>query len=164
MTATSIKTTIRELDSVNTKLTTQHVTGPARLQLLRRQAQLVDLRDAALLAVLQQRPGLLDVVRLVEHELVRPAEVPEPQEAADGRHQDRREPAPEHVGRAVAEQAGAHLLGRGHGGHRMQSARVFPPGFRAAPAGPRRRPDPAAHASCSLSHRWMSRGRLYRRT
>jgi hypothetical protein len=50
MTATSIKTTIRELDSVNTKLTTQHVTGPARLQLLRRQAQLVDLRDAALLA------------------------------------------------------------------------------------------------------------------
>jgi hypothetical protein len=50
MTTTSIKTTIRELDAVTAKLATQRVTGPARLDLLRRQARLVDLRDAARLA------------------------------------------------------------------------------------------------------------------
>jgi hypothetical protein len=50
MTTTSIKMTIRELDAVTAKLATQRMTGPARLELLRRQAQLVDLRDAARLA------------------------------------------------------------------------------------------------------------------
>jgi hypothetical protein len=50
MTATSFKTTIRELDAVTAKLATQRVTGSARLEMLRRQAKLVDLRDAALLA------------------------------------------------------------------------------------------------------------------
>ena len=49
MTTTSIKTTIRELDAITAKLATQRVTGPARLALLRRQGQLVDRRDAALL-------------------------------------------------------------------------------------------------------------------
>jgi len=47
MQAISIKKTIRELDAINTKLATQRVTGPARLALLRRQAELGDLRDAA---------------------------------------------------------------------------------------------------------------------
>jgi hypothetical protein len=47
MTAISIEKAIRELDAVNTKLATQRVTGPARLALLRRQAELGDRRDAA---------------------------------------------------------------------------------------------------------------------
>jgi hypothetical protein len=47
MQAISIKQTIRELDAVNTKLAAQRVTGSARLALLRRQAELGDLRDAA---------------------------------------------------------------------------------------------------------------------
>jgi hypothetical protein len=47
MQSNSLKKTIRELDAVNTKLATQRVTGPARLALLRRQAELGDLRDAA---------------------------------------------------------------------------------------------------------------------
>jgi hypothetical protein len=47
MQAISIKQAIRELDAVNTKLASQRVTGPARLALLRRQAELGDLRDAA---------------------------------------------------------------------------------------------------------------------
>ena len=50
MSATNIKTTIRELDAVTAKLATQRVTGPARLELLRRQGQLIDLQEAALLA------------------------------------------------------------------------------------------------------------------
>ena len=44
MTASSIKTTLRELDAVTAKLATQRLTGPARLELLRRQGRLVDLR------------------------------------------------------------------------------------------------------------------------
>jgi hypothetical protein len=47
MQSNSLKKTIRELEAVNTKLATQRVTGPARLALLRRQAELGDLRDAA---------------------------------------------------------------------------------------------------------------------
>jgi len=47
MQAISIKQTIRELDAVNAKLDMQRVTGTARLALLRRQAELGDLRDAA---------------------------------------------------------------------------------------------------------------------
>jgi len=47
MQAISIKQTIRELDAVNAKLATQRVTGTARLALLRRQAELGDLREAA---------------------------------------------------------------------------------------------------------------------
>ena len=50
MPAASIKTTIRELDAVTAKLAAQHVTGPARLALLRRQAQLGDRRDELLMA------------------------------------------------------------------------------------------------------------------
>jgi len=50
MTASSIKTTLRELDAVTAKLATQRLTGPARLELLRRQGRLVDLREEALLA------------------------------------------------------------------------------------------------------------------
>jgi hypothetical protein len=46
----TIKATIRELDAVTAKLATQSVTGPARLELLRRQAQLGDRRDALQLA------------------------------------------------------------------------------------------------------------------
>jgi len=48
MTASSIKTTLRELDAVTAKLATQRLTGPARLELLRRQGRLVDLREEAL--------------------------------------------------------------------------------------------------------------------
>ena len=47
MQAISIKQTIRELDAVNKKLDMQRVTGTARLALLRRQAELGDLREAA---------------------------------------------------------------------------------------------------------------------
>ena len=50
MAAMTIKATIRELDTVNAKLATQRVTGPARLELLRRQAELGDRRDALLIA------------------------------------------------------------------------------------------------------------------
>ena len=50
MPATTIKATIRELDTVNAKLATQRVTSPARLELLRRQAELGDRRDALLIA------------------------------------------------------------------------------------------------------------------
>ena len=42
-----MKQTIRELDAVNAKLDMQRVTGTARLALLRRQAELGDLREAA---------------------------------------------------------------------------------------------------------------------
>ena len=47
MQAISIKQTIRELDAVNAKLDMQRATGTARLALLRRQAELGDLREAA---------------------------------------------------------------------------------------------------------------------
>jgi hypothetical protein len=47
MQAISINQTIRELDAVNKKLDMQRVTGTARLALLRRQAELGDLREAA---------------------------------------------------------------------------------------------------------------------
>jgi hypothetical protein len=48
MSTASMKTTIRELDAVTAKLAAQRVTGPARLELLRRQAQLGDRRDVLL--------------------------------------------------------------------------------------------------------------------
>jgi hypothetical protein len=47
MQAINIKPNIRELDAVNKKLDMQRVTGTARLALLRRQAELGDLREAA---------------------------------------------------------------------------------------------------------------------
>lgn len=50
MTAISLKTTIRELEAVTAKLATPSMTGPARLELLRHQGRLVDLREAALAA------------------------------------------------------------------------------------------------------------------
>jgi len=75
---------------------------------------------ASLVAVQEVGVALLDVVRLVEDELVGFAELPEPQEAADCRDDQRRQPAPHHVGGPVSEQLRAQLLGRGHGRYRMQ--------------------------------------------
>ncbi len=70
-------------------------------------------------AVLEQGVALLDVVGLVEDELVRSTELPEPQESADRRDDKRSHPAPQHVGGLEPEQPGAKLLGRRHGCHRM---------------------------------------------
>ena len=79
--------------------------------------------NPSFVTVLKHGVALLDVVRLVEHELVRAAELPEPQEAANRRDDQGGHPAPEHVGGAVPEQPVAQLLGRGHGRHRMQRGR-----------------------------------------
>ena len=141
------------------------VTEDARRAVGEHHVRLLDrVRHPALVAVLQQRPGLLDVVRLVEHELVRPAELPEPQEAADRRDQAAARASPR-ARRSGGGRAGGRAPARS-GTWRSSYAEspCAPLVLRAAPAGPRRRPDPAAHASCPLSPRWMSRGRLYRRT
>ncbi|MBM6402669.1 16S rRNA (cytidine(1402)-2'-O)-methyltransferase [Phycicoccus sp. CSK15P-2] len=69
-------------------------------------------------AVSDHRVALLDVVRLVEHQGVRPVEGPEPQHATDERDEAGAEPPPEPVGGPVPEQAGSQLVGPGHAGHR----------------------------------------------
>ncbi len=54
--------------------------------------------DLALVPELQQRVGVLDVVRLVEHDLRRLAEPPEAQDAREQGHRERPQPAREAVG------------------------------------------------------------------
>ncbi len=76
------------------------------------------------------RPALLDVVRLVEDQLVRVAEVPEPQDAADDGGDQRADPPEQHVPAALEglpEQAAAHLpLGLDHGVQGMRRAQESP--------------------------------------
>ena len=80
--------------------------GEERVRVLQR--RLVGALDA----VLPDRVALFDVVGLVEDQLVRPAELPEPQEAADGRDHQRPDPAPQTVGRPDPEQPLAQSLQR----------------------------------------------------
>ena len=75
----------------------------------------------------QQRVPLLDVVRLVEDEGVRPVEVPEPQGSAHQGDETGAEPPPQPVRRAGPEQAQAQLLGPGH--RVILGAPLAPPGL-----------------------------------
>src|ERR1035437_8857074 len=76
--------------------------------------------DSSLLAVLEHRDALFDVVRLIEDKLVGSTELPEPKEAAHGCDDQRPQPAPQHVAGPVSEQPRAQLFSGGHGEHRMQ--------------------------------------------
>jgi len=96
------------------------------------QGRVVALLDAEL----DQRPALLDVVRLVEDQLVGVAEVPEPQEPADRGGGERPEPAEKAVSDRLSEQPPAQPPLPRHGGHRMQArwvCRVLAPGAHARP-------------------------------
>ena len=122
--------------------------------------------------VQDHRPALLDVVRLVEDQLVRGADVPEAHDATDEHEEEWSGPAeprdaaggaagqPEVVGR-VPEQASAHLSGRVHGRHRMQCGWVGRAALRRRPAGPvRSRPRaPAARSSRRRPRCRATRGR-----
>ena len=89
-------------------------------------------------AVDQQRVRVLDVVRLVEHQLVRAAQVPEPQHRRQQRDRERPQPAREPVARASCR-AGAC--------RRRAAAAAAGPGW--TPGGPRARAArPRGRARC----------------
>ena len=83
--------------------------------------------DAQLDAVLDERPALLDVVGLVEDERVRPVEVPEAEEPADRRDEQRPDPAPEPVGGTWSRAGGRAARRSGSPAHRRQPPTVRAP-------------------------------------